>query len=153
MSKSISSLPGAAKFRSIVVIIIVLICISVFLTFTNNLSDKVEIIDRDQVIVDIQHSLSMMLYDFAVKKKISEVEKFVGTNPFYQLEIYRSLPGNYHGESPHSLEIKGGWYFNTKKLVAVYMSRNGDIANYKMYLVKEDGITRLAIKQEKVEIN
>lgn len=133
MSKSISSLPAAAKFRSTLVIIIVLICISVFLTFTRSLSEKAELIARDRVISDIRYSLAMMLYDYTIKGKSHELEKFDMENPFVALAIYRSLPGNYKGVVDKlSSNNSAGWYYENTSKLAVYI---GNLEKRKAFMV------------------
>jgi len=127
VDKSISSQPEAAKFRSIAAIILVLICISVFFSYTEHLSEKAESIARDRVITDIRYSLAMMLYDYTIQGKQDGLKKFNNENPFIPLAIYRSLPGNYRGViSELSTNIDDGWYFVKSSRTVIYTNFNGD---------------------------
>ena len=133
MSKSLGSQPEAGRFRSILAVIIILGFIFLFLSYTESLSQKAEIIARDVVLTDISYSLSMMLYDFVVKGKQEDLKKFDNENPFIPLAIYRSLPTNYHGAVKSvSGDSKSGWYFEIDNQLTVYLSGNHSITRYQL---------------------
>ena len=139
MNKEIASQPDAAKFRSIATIILILICIAVFLRYTDQLSEKAEIIARDRVISDIKHSLAMMLYDYTIKGKTEELQKFDEGNPFVPLAIYRGLPVNYQGakvESPDSPEQ--GWYFDLSLKQVIYINSKSEFEKFYIKFLYED---------------
>jgi len=153
MDKGISSLPEAAKFRSVLVVIIVLTCVTVFFTYIDKLSNRVEEIARESVITDIKYSLSMLLYDLAIKKNLNDIEKFTNQNPFDQLKKYRSLPVNYQGEITTDNRFKAeGWYFDEMETEVVYLAGNGNKIIYKIHFIEEGGLGRLDIYKEKAEI-
>ncbi len=147
MSKQISSLPEAIPFRTIVVIIIVLICISSFLYLSNHLSEKAQLIARDQVITDIKYSLAMALYDFTIKGKQDKLVMYKNGNPFDLMRDYSVIPLNYHGEtSGLGLDVKDGWYYDYKNQRVVYTTK-GKRQLYVMDYVKEkNGVGRLELK-------
>ena len=139
MNKEIASQPDAGKFRSIATIILILICIAVFLRFTDHLSAKAEIIARDRVISDIKYSLAMMLYEYTIKGKAEELQKFDEGNPFVALAIYRSLPVNYRGAKakiPDSPEK--GWYFDLSLKQVIYISSISEVEKFQLKFLYED---------------
>lgn len=152
MIKSISSQPDAEKFRSIVVVIIVLICISAFLVFTQHLSEKAEAIARDRVVSDIKYSLAMMLYDYTIKGKQHELKAFDRENPFIPLAIYRSLPRNYRGATAEVLaHSDDGWHFELKTKNSIYLTRKGDMSIYVMRYIEDElgGVGSLQLNEKK----
>ncbi len=126
MPRSISSPPGANRFRSLAVLILVLICISVFLGYSQYLTGKAEQVARERVITEIRQAMAMMLYHYAVKGKLGELQKFDRDNPFTLMAAYRPLPLNYHGaiKKQHA-EMPAGWYFDlsTRRVLWVGLSR------------------------------
>lgn len=139
--KTLASHPGAGVFRSTLVIIIILLCIISFFTFTARLGQRVEEIAKEQVIIEVKQALAMMLYDFAIKGRLSELSKFNEDNPFVPLAIYRDLPKNYFGTIGSETEIKhSGWYFDIAHRTAVYRYSGHRIEDnrYKMTLEFED---------------
>ena len=135
--KSTSSQPDATKFRSIAVIILVLICIVLFLGFTEHLTQKTDQVAKDRVISGIKHSLAMMLYDYTIQGKLDELKEFDQGNPFVPLAIYRSLPENYHGalsvfpEAPDA-----GWYFDKQSKRLVFIDLEGGQSSFEMIFSK-----------------
>lgn len=143
--KSISSLPEASSFRSSLVIIIILICVASFLSFTSHLSDSAQDVARERVISSIKFSLSMLLYDYAIQGKHQQLQKFDRENPFVILARYRSLPADYRGVVAEiTSDLSPGWYFenDTRSLVHVinnkrsyryilkYQKGRDDVAGY-----------------------
>ena len=139
--KSIGSHPGAGVFRFTVVVVLVLILMLAFFYYTATIKQRVEEIARDQVIVNMKQALSMMLYDYAIKGQLKDLQLFDQENPFVPLAIYSELPKNYHGTIHSKSEIKqSGWYFDLNKRVAVYRFSDNGLAlqNYKMIFEFED---------------
>ncbi len=119
--KTLSSHPGAGVFRSTMVIILILVCITSFFIFTDKLSLQAEEVAKDQVLVEIKQALAMMLYDYAIKGQLLALEKFDRENPFVPLAIYRELPKNYKGAVKSESELVGlGWYFDLNAKMAIY---------------------------------
>lgn len=148
MNKEIASQPDAGKFRSIASIILILICIAVFLRYTDQLSAKAEIIARDRVISDIKHSLAMMLYDYTIKGQKESLRKFDQENPFVPLAIYRSLPANYRGVTV-DLRVgeTEGWYFVKKSKRLVFISKKGSRQYFLMRYIVENNVGRLKLER------
>lgn len=153
MNKNISSLPEAAKFRSTLVIIIILICIVSFLSLTDHLSEKAERVAQKNVISDIQYSLSMMLYDYTIKGKQQQLLKFNLENPFIPLAIYRSLPINYQGVvTVLKSEIsQSGWYFEKQTRRVIYVAFNDERSEYELRFMKSslDSVGQLQLVEIK----
>ena len=125
MAKSISSQPGANRFRSISVIILILICISVFLSYSQFLTKKTEEVARDLVVTEIRQALAMMLYDYALKGKLAQLQKFDRENPFTLMAAYRPLPLNYKGALVTSKpELAAGWYFDLISRRALWVAHD-----------------------------
>lgn len=119
--KSIGSHPGAGVFRSTVVIIVILVCVVSFFSYTSALTDRAEEVAKDMVVVELKQAMAMMLYDFAIKGQLQELSKFHRENPFVPLAAYRWLPDNYHGTILNRSDINyAGWYFVTSERVVVY---------------------------------
>lgn len=133
MTKSISSQPGANRFRSISVIILVLIFISAFLNYTQTLTKKSDEIARDLVLTEIRQALAMMLYDYAVKGKLVQLQKFDRENPFTLMNLYRPLPQNYHGTVAKSApDLVPGWYFDLADHQALWVGLDGRRQSYRV---------------------
>jgi len=139
MNQTISSIPGAEKFRSIIVIIIILVCIIAFFTYTDKLSRQAEDVARDRVITDIKYALSIMLYDYVIKGRQIELEKFDQENPFMPLAIYKSLPSNYHGVVKSTRnDALSGWYYESERKVTVYIGRQKELVYFKLRYIQPE---------------
>lgn len=136
--RSIASHPGAAVFRSTLVIILILICMTSFLTYTASLSSRAEQVARQRVITEIRQALAMMLYDYAIKGQLEDLKSFDRKNPFVPLAIYRQLPKNYHGAVSNVAEIKSpGWYFELNTGLVIYKSADDALPVQKFEMVYE----------------
>lgn len=154
MTKQISSLPEAIPFRSVVSTIIVLLCIFSFLYFSNHLSEKAQLIARDQVITEIKYSLAMLLYDFTIEGKQDDLVKYKQANPFIVMGDYRAVPQNYHGEvSELDANARNGWYFEQNARKAVYVSGNNREYYFLDYSKEEGGVGRLILQIDKMGLN
>ena len=119
--KTVGSHPGAGVFRFTLVVGLVLVLMVAFFYYTTAVQRRVEEVARDQMVVSIKQALSTMLYDYAIKGQLKDLQLFDHENPFVPLAIYRELPKNYHGTIRARSEIKqSGWYFDLTKRVAVY---------------------------------
>ncbi|MBT3206163.1 MAG: hypothetical protein HOM14_05485 [Gammaproteobacteria bacterium] len=150
MNKSISSQPDATRFRSIAVIILILICIVLFLGFTEHLTGKTDQVAKDRVISGIKHSLAMMLYDYTIQGRLEELKGFDKGNPFVPLAIYRTLPENYHGALSVFPEVPdAGWYFDKQSKRLVFVSLDGDHSSFEMIFSKgrEDEVGQLLFQE------
>jgi len=154
--KTLASHPGAGVFRSVSVIIIALICISLFLFYSRNLSRDAELIAQNRVLSDIEYSLAMALYEYTIKGKQKTLKKFDGINPFVFVAMYRTLPRNYHGTRQYVGEDEAyGWYYQTSKKRAVYLSLDKIKFQYKLEFREEalsngkKGLGRLAMRRIK----
>ena len=154
--KTLASHPGAGIFRSVLVIIIVLFCISLFLFYTQNLSREAELVAQKKVLADIEYSLAMTLYEYTIKGNQRALEHFDGINPFVFVAMYRALPRNYHGTKEFVTEDDAyGWYYQTSKKLAVYLALDKTKYHYRLEFIEEllangkRGIGQLAIREKK----
>ena len=161
LSESISSIPGATKFRSIGAVIIVVACMAIYLVYIENLAVEADRVARDRVINDIRGSLAMMLYDYSIKGQLKDLVKFDGENPFVILAIYRSLPSNYRGTIESALEnhTQQGWYFDLNDRQVIFVSLDEGIDRYRLVFeyedrdgdgrfdMRTDGVGRLELQQ------
>ncbi len=139
--KTIGTPPGAVVFRSTVAIVIILICISSFLVFTSKLSQQAEVVAKDWVIVEVKQALAMMLYDYAIKGQLNDLQNFDRENPFVPLAIYRELPKNYRGTINSENQIKEyGWYFDliNREMIYKYSDDDLPVEKYLMIFIFED---------------
>jgi hypothetical protein len=133
MAKSISSQPGANRFRSVSVIILILICISLFLSYSRFLAQKTDEVARDIVVTEIRQALAMMLYDYALKGRLAQLQKFDRENPFTLMAAYRPLPLNYKGALVRvSPELPAGWYFDLIARRALWVAHDGQREYYQL---------------------
>ncbi len=139
MSDDISSIPGANKFRSIVALIIVVACMAFYLVYVEGLEIKADAVARDRVITDIRGSLAMLLYDYSIQGRLHDLNSFDGENPFVILAIYRNLPINYRGTLAEMRQnMEPGWYFDLSMRLAVFVSKDQHIDQYRMVFVFND---------------
>lgn len=149
VNKTISSQPGAGRFRSIFVVTIILVCIGVFLDYTSDLSIEAEQLARQKVVIDIEYSLAMMLYDYSIKGRLRDLEKFHQKNPFVPLAIYRTLPLNYHGAVVQVADsAKPGWYFEMTTNMAVYVGSERFVYSMDYVLDEEEGVGFLKLHKK-----
>lgn len=141
LDKSISSLPEASRFRSTVVIILVLLCVAAFLHYSRQLSARAEEIARQQVVNQIRQSLAMLVYDYAIKSQQEHLPGFDQHNPFIPLAMYSSLPTNYHGEVERVVQSHDlpGWYFERRSRKAIYLSMRGEVFGLRMRYQEDAG--------------
>jgi len=134
--RTIGSHPGGGIFRSMLVIIIILICIGVFFRSTSQINADVERIAAENVVTEMRQALAMMLYDYAVKGRLADLQTFDRKNPFVPLAIYRALPQSYQGAVASSNSISGqGWFFDLAEQVAIYRFKNGEQADQRFIMV------------------
>ena len=139
--KTVGSHPGAGIFRFTVVVILVLILMFSFLYYTAAINQRTEEVARDQMIASMKQALSMMLYDYAIKGQLKDLQIFDRENPFVPLAIYRELPANYHGTISNQRDIlEYGWYFDLVNKLAVYRFSDDElpVQKYKMVFDFED---------------
>ncbi len=133
--KHISSQPDAAKFRSIVVVILVLICISLFLVYTNRWERALEDVSVERVINNLNSALSVTTYQYIIKNKQQSLVGLDGENPFVYLAIHSNLPVNYYGtRDSKDNDVNGGWFFVKKDGLLYY--RYKDKKRIRAYRVK-----------------
>ena len=139
MARNISSIPGSTKFRSIISIVLIVCCMAIYLVFIEDLELKADRVARDQVLTSIRGALAMMLYDYTIKGKLAELDKFDRENPFVPLAIYRSLPSNYRGTIKSGREgLEPGWYFDLTERVAFFVSLDELVDEYRMVFDYKD---------------
>ncbi len=136
--KSTFSNSGAETFRSIVVIIFILICMVSFIVYTSSLTQRVEEVSVKQVVTEMRGALAMMLYDYAIKGQIRDLQKFDQDNPFVPLAIYRSVPENYQGTISDDRDMnRKGWYFNLSSRRAIYNFADSGKSNQEYLMLFE----------------
>lgn len=149
MTKTISSQPGAGRFRSMLVVTIILVCAGLFLDYSSELSLEAELVAKQQVEIDIEHSLAMMLYDYSVKGSLDALKQFHHKNPFVPLAIYRSLPQNYHGVVTRLADTaKRGWYFEVATGSAIYVGAENSFYSMNYVIDREGGVGFLELHKK-----
>jgi len=146
LNKRIASNPGAGKFRSNLVLVIVVAAIASYLTFVDDLTEQTHQIAKKQTITNINYSLSMMLYDFTIKGQQQDLAKFHHENPFVPLGIYRAMPPNYLGALAELKVTKDHqWFFDSKKKRLGYYNQ-GHYQFWQMDYVEEGNVGTLKLK-------
>jgi len=139
MEKSIASHPDAAKFRSIASIILILIFIGAFLGYTQSLTRQADRVARDRALSEIRQALAMMLYDYAIKGKLADLQKFDSENPFSLMAAYRPLPAEYKGaKATLKPGLEAGWYFDLKTRRVIWVALDGSRQKYQLHFEYED---------------
>ncbi len=120
-------------------LILVLICIAVFLGYSQYLTQKADMVARDRVLSEIRQAMAMLLYDYAVQGKLEQLQKLDRENPFTLMAAYRALPKNYKGavSAPASV-LEPGWYFNLATRQVIWRSRDDKQLSYALEFEYED---------------
>ena len=159
---TLSSIPGALLFRSVMAVILVLIMIVIFLSYTTDLTQKASEIERNKVIYELDMALSFRLYSATIDGTLGELPELNLQNPFVALadENY-TVPLTYVGEVKLPVFLqKSGWYFDTSKRVIFYWENRKITNRYQMqfkfndsnasgvYESKIDSIERLGMVRQ-----
>ena len=159
---TLSSIPGALLFRSVMVVILVLIMIVIFLSYTSELTQKAAEIERNKVVYELDTVLSYRIYSATINGRLSELTALHQQNPFVVLadENY-TVPLTYVGEVKLPVFLqKSGWYFDTSKRVLFYWENRKITNRYQMqfkfndsnasgvYESKIDSIERLGMVRQ-----
>lgn len=122
---TIGSHPGAILFRLGIMIILIAILVSVFFSYMEDAEREIERSSILQTKRIIDSSLAIVFANYAVKGRLSDLNRLDGGNPFVILEEYQLLPANYRGELDSELENDQtpGWYYLRQRKHAVYKSR------------------------------
>lgn len=140
MVNSISSQPGANRFRSLLVMILVLICIVIFLGYSQYLTQQTDRVARDRVISEVRQALAMMLYDYAVKGKLQQLQRFDRENPFTLMAAYRPVPKAYLGTLvDEPAKLSAGWYYDLSRRQVIWQARDGERQHFVLRLDYQDG--------------
>ncbi len=126
MGQSIEVQPGAAKFRSIAAIILILIFIGSFLSYSHSLTARADRVARDRVISEIRQGLAMLLYDYAIKGRLADLQNFDHQNPFSLIAAYRPLPTEYTGaQATLKPNPPAGWYYDLTTRQVIWVALDG----------------------------
>ncbi len=137
--KENSSYSGSAIFRTYGVVIIVLILMGVFFSYTTRWNDEVDQVAHEKILHEINTALAFTLYQMAVNRDLSKLPRLERHNPFVYLAIYQALPKNYHGAVTDSIGlVKQGWYYDQKTQLVVFVDRKGNMQKYQMVFEFED---------------
>ncbi len=130
--KTIGSHPGAILFRFTVMVIVILILIRVFLTYaeeTQRVYEQNSILQTKRI---VDSTLAVVFSTYAVNRRLDDLAKLEGANPFRYLEQYQMLPSSYQGEIENDLEASHapGWYYLRHRDLVVYKARYTDEHRY-----------------------
>ena len=121
--KQISVPPGALKFRLVMTIILVIILILVFFSYTSRISVTLEKTSIQQTKNVINSTLMVVFAGYAVKDELERLNELNGANPFEYLEKYSLLPATYRGDmgvDQSGDDSKPGWYYDGANGLAIY---------------------------------
>lgn len=130
--KSISTPPGAYKFRLPIIVTIIVVLMAVFLDYANTISIKTEQASIRQTSNVINSSLAIVFATFVVRGEQHRLNQLNGKNPFNYLSEYNLLPPNYQGEVDltEKSEIEAGWYYDKQKKAVAFKSNYEDKVYY-----------------------
>jgi len=138
---TLGSHPGAIVFRLSIMIILIVILVSIFLSY---LDDTERAFERTSVLQTrkiIDSSLAVVFATYAVNNRLNELNDLDGGNPFVHLAEYGMLPAAYIGEIDHDPgeDDKAGWYYLIHRRILVYKSLYSDADHhFKIVLSYED---------------
>ena len=120
--KQIGTPPGAFKFRLIAIVILMLIFILVFLSYSNALSIATEKASIQQSKSIINSILAVVFATYTVRGELGRLNDLSGGNPFVYLEKYNMLPSTYRGEIKGEIlqDAISGWYYDEEKGLVIY---------------------------------
>ena len=129
---TLGSHPGAIVFRLSIMIILIVILVSIFLSY---LDDTERAFERTSVLQTkkiIDSSLAVVFATYAVNNRLNELNDLDGGNPFVHLAEYGMLPAAYVGEIDHDPgeDDKAGWYYLIHRRILVYKSLFSDADHY-----------------------
>jgi hypothetical protein len=126
--KQISTPPGALKFRLIAIVILILIFMLTFLSYTNRISASFERTSVQQTKNIINSTLAVVFATYTVKGEMDRLNEVNGGNPFDYLEVYGQVPTTYQGEiDVDDLKVdRSGWYYDRTKGHALYKALYDD---------------------------
>ncbi len=130
--RTIGSHPGAGKFRSTAVLILIVICIGLFLSYTKRWEEQLEEVAIDQVVISIKSILAIEFYKIVLKGKQAKLQAYHLENPFIFLAAHQNLPRNYYGvvSSKMDIERKGEWYFDSTEREAIYVYKEKSLRRF-----------------------
>ena len=130
--KQISTPPGALKFRLIAIVILILVFMLAFLSYTSGISTSLERTSVQQTKNIINSTLAVVFAIYTVKGELDRLNEVNGGNPFEYLERYSQIPVTYRGEiGDVSLEDSvPGWYYDRTKRLALYKPLRDDKIYY-----------------------
>jgi hypothetical protein len=136
----LTSIPGTSRFRSILALIVLLACFTIFLLYTAEISKKVDKIARERVINEINVALSMRLFQSTIEGRLSELSKIHKKNPFIILngKDYE-VPRDYIGQiSSKGVPQISGWYYDKGQENIFYWDGDTRLFQYQLQFQYRD---------------
>ena len=129
---TIGSHPGAIVFRLSIMIILIVILVSIFLSYLDDTERAFESTSVLQTKKIIDSSLAVVFATYAVNNRLNELNDLDGGNPFVHLAEYGILPTAYVGEIDHDPveDQQPGWYYLSHRKILIYKSLFSDADHY-----------------------
>ena len=139
MIPGIGSQPGANKFRSLFVVVLVLVCILTFLRYSSDWQKVAEEAGRDRTLTQLNSALALTLYKLTMQRQLYHLQELERINPFVYLAEYQGLPSNYHGTvtAPEQAEV-AGWYFDLSAQQVYFIDNDGARETFAVEFAYED---------------
>ena len=147
-------------FRTAISVILIFVLAGIFLFKMDDVSRRVEETAVKQMLVDINTSLALVVYQTAVKRNFDRLDFLANQNPFHYLALTQDLPKDYHGEVESLSEIKRqGWYYLRDDKQVIYRNSfdennyffldfsYADLNDSGRYEFEQDSIIHLVIKK------
>ena len=138
---TLGSHPGAILFRLSVMTIIIAILVVIFFRYVDETRIALE---RESVLQTkrvIDSALAVAFARHAVDRKLDELNRLDGGNPFAFLEEYQMLPAAYRGEIDNGslAGLDPGWYYDSGSGYVIYLPRfQADTEYFRVVLLYED---------------
>jgi hypothetical protein len=143
--KTLGSHPGAINFRLSAMVILILLFIYVFLHYTDEAEQAIELQSVEQTRRVIDSALFIVFATYATEGRLDQLADLEGGNPFEFLKEYLAHSIPYRGEI-ESHEMSGaesGWY---------YLAGRGDLI-YVPFHLSEPRVYRVRLDYDDVNGN
>lgn len=129
---TLGSHPGAILFRFSIMVILIAIMISIFLSYVARAERGIERASVEQTRKIINSALAVTFSSHAINLRLDDLNQLDGGNPFPILQQYQMLPSSYRGAIQQDLSatLEPGWYYLALRRLVAYKPIYGDSIRY-----------------------
>ena len=135
----IGAQPDAGRFRSIMVVILALVCMLAFLYYSREWQQIAERTARDRMLTQLNSALALTMYQMTMDRRLVHLPEVERINPFVYLSIYQRLPSNYRGTVKNAQHAdQPGWYFDLSSQEVYLVYSEGEMEAFAVQFVYDD---------------